>query len=1105
MTSENEPSHPMLYFSFKDIPALRRKAISASHIFKTIESAVTEMKANKFDYLPPRDITKFKSARNEQYGNNLGVLATYCVIRPEDSDAFELALEYMERIANYSSWEVSNSTDEEMPITQTLVGFTTAYDFLYNHLTVQQRERYFKRIRKTTLRLFLNFKRASWGQNYLQNQMLSNCVGILTAALVVQVHDLRANLWLHLITKHLSIAMKLLTLIVDGSLNGGVLYSTYASRSLTMFTFFAKRHMGLDYFSNNWFKQYFWLIYGTTLPGFMKPVGIADSSPHWLYGPESQLVFIDTFVMRNGYGNWLASRIRENRQHGSYSKQTLAQRRATCHTEFIWYNTDIPEKAPDGANETELHTFSDWGVVTYGAHTTLGSTFLSFKSGYVHGRSINHAMNYGTINSSLNSGHENPDQNSFTFRPRGQPFVSETYFSGRFSFMNNVLMFAPSPKARCFFPYEGQIGECYKWLAWFSPEASTMHGEIIASYSEDGYVFISGEAVGAYSDRLKLKSVYRTLLLITPDVLLVVDHVETLPSSKLETMAAFFHMSSGILAVTSNTDSYPEAVLAHNNSQSRVMWRTNNGKKTVAYSQATEDLSSSSYSQYLNISIPLTADYATRVAYVFAGPGPTVEPPQFTSNSSTGYVVQVKVDGIVYSLAVSTEHGNLINRMFYLGHTGFATLTAQGSPKATYFGYDKNDVPILSHPTKLQETIDMQQLQRSVNHHNMMTLFLVLTVVTCCMAALRFWYTQKTASIVLAMPVIVTLAVVLFGLVMLHSTSFIPEVITDPPTRFHYENSIMPSVFVSSLQWSGSKIVGELFAKSDDFVYARIPEDLNMPAMIFPKPFNNYCIWRNSSDQSGLPLKWVYDRLTKPDLVMEETKTPQATMYYTSLDISYSHRRVALASTNGEWNLKLSWVHSVIGDGARIMYVVRDPRSWVAHILTNQLYDAVKRSVRESFLSSRCLFKKNYAWQFDSLRNLIEKMLSDEHVDPILFLSNLWYADTITTLKNLKESNNCLIIKIEDVIAKPEDTARMIFASVGMPLTTMSLHRILQLTQSNFLSETQEDELRIDNLFNWQKELSMQDIRLIEDITRPAMTILEYEQLTYNENLESIL
>ena len=58
--------------------------------------------------------------------------------------ALEIALEYIERLANFSSWEVSAAANDEMPISHTLVGLATAFDFLYNHLTMEQRDKYFK-------------------------------------------------------------------------------------------------------------------------------------------------------------------------------------------------------------------------------------------------------------------------------------------------------------------------------------------------------------------------------------------------------------------------------------------------------------------------------------------------------------------------------------------------------------------------------------------------------------------------------------------------------------------------------------------------------------------------------------------------------------------------------------------------------------------------------------------------------------------------------------------------------------------------------------------------------------------------------------------------
>ena len=72
-------------------------------------------------------------------------------------------------------------------------------------------------------------------------------------------------------------------------------------------------------------------------------------------------------------------------------------------------------------------------------------------------------------------------------------------------------------------------------------------------------------------------------------------------------------------------------------------------------------------------------------------------------------------------------------------------------------------------------------------------------------------------------------------------------------------------------------------------------------------------------------------------------------------------------------------------------------------MLNDDLFDDVKDSVTEILQSTKCLFKKNHAWQFESVRNLAERTISGgEFVNPVLYLSKLWYADTISTLHNLR-------------------------------------------------------------------------------------------------------
>lgn len=88
------------------------------------------------------------------------------------------------------------------------------------------------------------------------------------------------------------------------------------------------------WFHHHLFFLTFLLIFSQ---GFQRTVAIADSNYNWFYGPESQLVFLDKFVMRNGSGNWLAEQIRRNRVVEGPGTPSKGQRWCTLHTEFLWY------------------------------------------------------------------------------------------------------------------------------------------------------------------------------------------------------------------------------------------------------------------------------------------------------------------------------------------------------------------------------------------------------------------------------------------------------------------------------------------------------------------------------------------------------------------------------------------------------------------------------------------------------------------------------------------------------------------------------------------------------------------------------------------------
>lgn len=97
--------YPMLYFSKGEVAKLRAQAAgSHQYIASRINEAVHTMLTNPTEYLPPWEPKDFSARWNEIYGNNLGALAIYCILNPDNTEAIGFARDYMERMAAQPSW-----------------------------------------------------------------------------------------------------------------------------------------------------------------------------------------------------------------------------------------------------------------------------------------------------------------------------------------------------------------------------------------------------------------------------------------------------------------------------------------------------------------------------------------------------------------------------------------------------------------------------------------------------------------------------------------------------------------------------------------------------------------------------------------------------------------------------------------------------------------------------------------------------------------------------------------------------------------------------------------------------------------------------------------
>ncbi|XP_033846721.1 dermatan-sulfate epimerase isoform X1 [Periophthalmus magnuspinnatus] len=630
----NYEGHPMLYFDRGEVEELQRAA-AGSHreLARLIRDAAEEMLEHPEEYLPPWGPAEFTSRWNEIYGNNLGLLSMFCLLYPHRAGALDMALDYMERMAAQPSWFVKDAPWDEVPVAHSLVGFATAYDFLFEYLSRPQQEHFLQVIGNVTRDIYEKSYERGWGFQYLHNHQPTNCVALLTGSLVymAQGYLQEAYLWTKQVLSIMEKSLVILQEITDGSLDEGVAYGSYTTRSLFQYMYLVQRHFAISHFHHPWLLQHFAFLYRTILPGFQRTVGIADSNYNWFYGPESQLVFLDRYVLRNGSGNWLAEKIRQNRVTEGPGQPAKSQRWCTLHTEFIWYDPNLSPTPPPDYGTSRLHYFEDWGVVTYGSAlpARTNSTFLSFKSGKLGGRAmydIVHKNKYkewvkGWRN--FNAGHEHPDQNSFTFAPNGVPFITEALYGPKYTLLNNAVLFGSDVPGACFKPWAGQITESCdsKWLKYKTGQAADTQGQVEVAMHRQGMVFIRGEGSAAYNPELKVRSFQRNLLLLHPQLLLLVDHFALAEDSPSRAMSAFFHNTelsfSGI-----RKGSVHGAFVRHENDKYKMFWMDDTGfsnKGSVGFWKYPSNFGYNG-SNYVNVTAPLRYPFS-RMVYALFGPG----------------------------------------------------------------------------------------------------------------------------------------------------------------------------------------------------------------------------------------------------------------------------------------------------------------------------------------------------------------------------------------------------------------------------------------------------------------------------------------------------
>ena len=619
-------------------------------------------------------------------------------------------------------------------------------------------------------------------------------------------------------------------------------------------------------------------------------------------------------------------------------------------------------------------------------------------------------------------------------------------------------------------------------------ENSTTH--LVASYEEMDTVFISGEAVSSYASHLGLISVYRSIFLLTADVLLVVDHVELHPQSKITHLSAIFNMRAGLLQLKEDV-----AQLFNSGKHYYVQWSVDDATK---HQESVISVGGFEYpcehqtreTQFVNITVPMTTDTPTRVAYLFHKDISDVSPPYFTASGKHGIKVATVIDDIQYNVSVATEHDNPEVRLQWLGFPGYGSITTT-SGKWIWYGFEEYEPAYL------------------VVHKEIITnlfniLFLIVSLITASLVILskssRAYLINQW--VINNLYLMVTIVMSLFSVLFITFVFLRPQVVSPQASYSHYS---LPHVFISSLKFTGSELVAGMFDRSPDFLHVRIPSIVvRYPDVehVFGR-FIDPCVWNeNFVDKNTMMSGWLSSIYHNPQSHFSRSlRLSNSSVVKEFLDMANQrpNSRLVMATQDGTWNLKLPWVAKAIGPSAKIIYIIRDPRGWIAALMKSQEYKTILDDLKYTFQHSTCVEENRYGHLYDSVRKELDFIISGESMMEayLKLLAYIWYADTATAIINNANMSldSYLVMRLEDMVMEPEDTVKSVFQFVSMPVPPLAQHYILQVTRSNQFKLPTGERIGREKMEWWQDYLNTEQIRIIEEICQPVMDMVGYGPL----------
>lgn len=280
---------------------------------------------------------------------------------------------------DYDVWGYRFLVDVDLSASWLLFGLGLSYDWLKEHLTDAEREKFCDKLVLQGTKMF-DYGEQNWGHcwstNYWQNHNWINYSGLLTTAYALRCEHDGAEEWIAVIKDNFAQVFDYLP--DDGSNYEGAGYWRYAINFFLNAAELIRADGGPNHFDAPFLRNTFAYRLYQCAPNWEENIGFGD-----VHDKRSSHSVSAYYKIASEYGDgqaqWLGDMVRDKFLfREAYQSKIFPGILPEAFLELIWFNPDIAPQSPEGLPLTRH--FEDLGLVVMRSGWDVDATHLSFKS-----------------------------------------------------------------------------------------------------------------------------------------------------------------------------------------------------------------------------------------------------------------------------------------------------------------------------------------------------------------------------------------------------------------------------------------------------------------------------------------------------------------------------------------------------------------------------------------------------------------------------------------------------------------------------------------------------------------------------------------------------